>query len=108
MIVENTFLSIPKLASDLSSLLIPFKMTIHQVFDSEAAIQKITTVPILFISGAKDELIPPAHMQKLHEVAKSTRKELKVYPEGGHNNTFESEGYYWDIVAYLNDLFRNQ
>ena len=107
MIVENTFLSIPKLASDLSSLLIPFKSTIHQVFDSETAIQKIT-VPILFISGAKDELIPPAHMQKLYEVAKSTRKDLLVYPEGGHNNTSDSYGYFWNIVKYLNNLFGNQ
>jgi len=40
-----------------------------------------------------DELVPPAHMEKLHELAiKSAFKDFYKVPGGRHNNTFDVGG----------------
>lgn len=77
----------------------PFTYSLHQVFDSETAIKKITA-PILFLSGSDDKLIPPAHMKKLRENAtKSKRTKLLEYPGLGHNDM--SPNYSNDILQFL-------
>ena len=100
MIVENTFLSIPKLASDLSPFLRPFTPSIHQIFDSATAIEKIS-VPILFLSGTDDKLIPPSHMKKLNELAKLSKTTFHEYPNRGHNDTCSAINYFDDITDFL-------
>ena len=47
LIIENTFLSIPRLMPDLSVLLYTFIPIMNQIFDSASDIQRITTL-ILF------------------------------------------------------------
>ncbi len=47
------------------------------------AVQKIETVPILFMHGESDWLIRPHHSEKLFAAAK-TPKELRIIPEAGH------------------------
>ena len=103
LIIENTFLSIPKLASDISPLLRPLIPSIHQIFDSATAIKSIKC-PTLFLSGLKDNLIPPAHMEKLKDLSESTRKDFRTYPESGHNNNFSSKDYFPNIVEFLGSI----
>lgn len=58
LILENTFLSMRKL---IPSVLPPakyFAMLCHQVWASDVAIPTITEVPILFLSGLQDEIVP--------------------------------------------------
>lgn len=58
LILENTFLSMRKL---IPSVLPPakyFTLLCHQVWPSEATLPSITKIPILFLSGLQDEIIP--------------------------------------------------
>eukprot|EP00475_Leptophrys_vorax_P028307 TRINITY_DN4089_c0_g1_i4.p1 TRINITY_DN4089_c0_g1~~TRINITY_DN4089_c0_g1_i4.p1 ORF type:complete len:225 (-),score=61.40 TRINITY_DN4089_c0_g1_i4:64-738(-) len=110
VIVENTFTSIDdmvllmmeKLKFKLIEMFrtpLYFYLTNH--WSSKHLISTIQ-IPILFISGLKDELIPPTQMSKLFELCKSPAKELRTYPEGEHNNTFESAGvaFFEEIVMF--------
>ncbi|KAI8606949.1 Alpha/Beta hydrolase protein, partial [Chytriomyces sp. MP71] len=82
VIVENTFLSLPKLVPTVMPMLkhlVPFLL--HQIWDSEKAIQGIpASVPMLFLSGGKDELIPQRHMIELAKVTRRARQ--ASFPEG--------------------------
>jgi abhydrolase domain-containing protein 13 len=58
LILENTFLSMRKL---IPSVIPPAKyvaMLCHQVWPSDATIPTITEIPILFLSGLLDEIVP--------------------------------------------------
>lgn len=58
LVLENTFLSMRSL---IPSVIPPAKyltMLCHQVWPSESMIPNITEVPILFLSGLQDEIVP--------------------------------------------------
>lgn len=58
LILENTFLSMRKL---IPSVIPPAKyltLLCHQVWPSDSLIPSITKVPILFLSGLQDEIVP--------------------------------------------------
>ncbi|KAF9465466.1 Alpha/Beta hydrolase protein [Collybia nuda] len=115
LILENTFTSLPSLVPHALPLLGPFSFLCHQKWDSASKIHLIpATTPILMLSGARDDLVPKAHMRALWEaVAKrgekktSGGKEYKVglerakymeFKSGGHNDTCVQTGY-WPAVA---------
>lgn len=56
-----------------------------------------TNLPVLFLSGAQDELVPPSHLKQLYELTPAKTKILKSLPEGMHNNTVLQENY-WEYV----------
>lgn len=84
LIVENTFLSLPKLVPHVLPFLGPFLFLLHQKWPSEDRIDAIT-VPSLFLSGRRDELVPPAHMRSLFERSSSQIKEWKEFEAGTHS-----------------------
>ena len=102
LIIENTFLSIPRLMPDLSVLLYTFIPIMNQIFDSASDIQRITT-PILFLSGSADKFIPPAHMIELHEIARRTnpRCTFVTFQNGGHADTSRMPGYFESILRFI-------
>jgi abhydrolase domain-containing protein 13 len=58
LILENTFLSMRKL---IPSIIPPTKyltLLCHQVWPSDSILPTITKVPILFLSGLQDEMVP--------------------------------------------------
>lgn len=58
LILENTFLSIAKMipsALPVAKYLTPL---CHEYWKSEELLPKITTMPILFLSGLQDEIVP--------------------------------------------------
>ncbi len=63
-------------------------------------------IPILFLSGAKDELVPPEHMKTLFELSDSTFKPIRFvsFPNGTHNDTFMQPNYFDVIVDFLKGL----
>ncbi|EJT99519.1 alpha/beta-hydrolase [Dacryopinax primogenitus] len=76
VIVENTFLSIPKLIPTVLPLLSPFSFLCHQIWDSETRIPFIpSTTPMLFLAGKRDELVHPTHMKRLYELACATEED---------------------------------
>lgn len=98
VILENTFLSIPKVIPYVFPALKYFSSMCHEVWNSEEEILKCDpTVPFLFLRGLKDEIVPPAHMKQLFEVCPSNDKKVFEFPLGSHNDTIIQEGY-WAIV----------
>lgn len=76
VIVENTFLSIAELAPAvlplLKALMLPtwvLEKLLRNRWKSSAFVKQID-VPILFLSGLKDEIVPASQMEQLHEIAR--------------------------------------
>ncbi|KAI9314040.1 Alpha/Beta hydrolase protein [Dichotomocladium elegans] len=109
LIVENTFLSLPKLVPHVMPILRYVTFLCHQQWPSEVNIQRIAKTPVLFLSGQRDELIPPSHMQKLYELC-STRKpkDFVKLKAGMHNDTCIQPGYYQAIEEFLKKRVENE
>ncbi|KAG9026359.1 hypothetical protein FRB95_008923 [Tulasnella sp. JGI-2019a] len=82
VIVENTFLSIPELIPSVMPYLSSVSFLCHQHWRSSTSILKIPqTTPMLMISGLQDEVVPPAHMKRLWEIATSKTNAEEVEME---------------------------
>ncbi|KAF1845839.1 alpha/beta-hydrolase [Cucurbitaria berberidis CBS 394.84] len=103
LVLENTFTSIRKLiptAFPPARFLAPL---CHQVWPSEETLPQIT-IPILFLSGLKDEIIPPSHMVKLFQVCRSPDKVWKELPNGSHNDSVAEPRYFQYIEEFLSEF----
>jgi len=58
LILENTFLSMRKLIPSVIPMAKYVTYLCHQVWPSDTVIPQITKVPILFLSGQQDEIVP--------------------------------------------------
>ncbi|KAL5614720.1 hypothetical protein BROUX41_004815 [Berkeleyomyces rouxiae] len=103
MILENTFLSMRKLIPSVIPMAKYISVLCHQVWPSDTLIPKIT-IPILFLSGEQDEIVPPNHMRKLHELAKTPKRVWKSFPGGDHNSSVLEEGYFESISTFVNEI----
>ncbi|KAI9310472.1 Alpha/Beta hydrolase protein [Dichotomocladium elegans] len=102
LIVENTFLSVPKLIPHVVPVLRHFSFLCHQHWSSETRVRRIYKTPVLFLSGTCDELVPPPHMRKLHDqCASSHSKDWVQFPNGMHNDTCMQPGYFTAIGEFL-------
>ncbi|CAG8611374.1 2708_t:CDS:2 [Cetraspora pellucida] len=101
MILENTFLSIPKVIPYVMPQLKYLSFLCHQIWPSETSIQQIVHTPILFLSGARDEIVPPSHMTDLFELSQTKVKEFKRFDNGFHNDTTLQPGYFETISEFL-------
>jgi abhydrolase domain-containing protein 13 len=102
VILENTFTSIRKL---IPSVMPPAKYIAswcHQKWSSDETILKMTNtdIPILFLSGLRDEIVP-SHMMKTLYQSCPTRKTFKTFPDGDHNSTVAEPGYFDAIWQFL-------
>ncbi|KAI0107514.1 alpha/beta-hydrolase [Nemania sp. FL0031] len=103
LILENTFISMRAL---IPSVIPPAKyltMLCHQVWPSESILPSITEVPILFLSGLQDEIVPPFHMRRLYEVATTPTKIWKTLPGGDHNSSVLEDGYFEAISDFISN-----
>lgn len=111
LIIENTFTNVDEMAMVLvcerfrilrclGALRGFFFFFLSSHWPNINLIPKIR-LPILFLSGLKDELIPPAHMRKLYGAATaSTHRMLHEVAEGEHNDTFLQGGsLYYEVVS---------
>ena len=61
-------------------------------WNSEELIKTID-LPILFISGRKDQAIPPAQMDRLYNSAEESKhKDMFKVEDGSHKDTWEKAG----------------
>lgn len=103
VVLENTFLSIRKL---IPSAFPPAKYLAplcHQLWPSEEVMPKIKQFPILFLSGLRDEIVPPSHMAKLFDLCVSKAKVWREFPNGSHNDTVAEPLYF----EYIEDFLRS-
>lgn len=105
LVLENTFLSLPRLIPSALPLLGPFAFLCHQIWDSASALPKIpASTPILMLSGLLDEVVPPSHMTELFHIACGTGRTKGVwrdFPEGSHNNTCVQPGYWTAVEEFI-------
>ena len=105
LILENTFTSISRMVDKLFPFLGNFKSLILRIgWDSLSRIPEIK-VPIHFVCGLQDEIVPAEHVKELFEAAKNA--EFKHYYEvenGMHNDTWFKGGeeYVNRFVGFLN------
>ncbi|KAG0235096.1 hypothetical protein BGW42_005889 [Actinomortierella wolfii] len=105
LIVENTFLSLPKVIPHVLPMISKVAFLCHQIWDSERMIQNIARLPVLFLSGRKDELVPPKHMDTLRQLVDTTGQVVwKEFAEGTHNDTCLKPGYFEAIKDFIDGI----
>lgn len=104
LVLENTFLSMRKLIPHVIPPAKYLTLLCHQVWPSDAFLPSITEVPILFLSGLQDEIVPPSHMRRLFEICQTPTKVWKPLPGGDHNSSVLEEGYFESIEDFISNL----
>lgn len=91
LVLENTFLDIPSL---IPSVLPPakyFTFLCREIWASRSRLPLLSKqVKVLFMAGAKDELVPPAQMKELWSLCRhveGSQKEWHEFEQGTHNDT---------------------
>lgn len=114
LILENTFTSV----LDMAGVLLPFLKWFIGGTDSKGlrilnclvrspwnTIDLIDQVeqPILFLSGSRDEMVPPSHMRRLYEKARRNLRCFFVeFPTGMHMDTWYVGGdRYWQTIHHF-------
>ncbi len=98
MIVESSFTSMSDMAmTDPKYRIFPIDLLIHERFDSIAKVRSLS-IPVLYLHGTADELIPTAMSQRLYEATPS-KKQIVLIPNGGHNNNAST-----NEPLYLNSI----
>jgi pimeloyl-ACP methyl ester carboxylesterase len=104
IVVENTFLSIGDMVDTLMPLVAPLKSLILRMYWDSGKIVGSLTKPVLYFAGARDELVPPAHMKELYKrsVEGGTNRIVHFHevPDGTHNDTWmRGRSLYWTKFA---------
>ncbi|OLY82429.1 Protein bem46 [Smittium mucronatum] len=107
MILENTFTSLPDVVSNIFPPIISLfvKPFLMDTWDSKSRIARISSIPILFLSGLKDTLVPPSHMSALNKIAKTFDKrpvDFVGFENGNHNDTCSQPKYFTVIQTWWN------
>jgi fermentation-respiration switch protein FrsA (DUF1100 family) len=112
VIVENTFLSIPKMVDVVMPYLKLVKSLVLKMnWDNEDLLTRgLRTTPILFLAGDKDELVPHHHMIQLYKLStrgerKTSLSEFYIVKGGRHNDTWMRGGrqYYEKMNAFISN-----
>lgn len=104
VILENTFLSIKKTVPHIFPFLKYFTSFVHQTWDLELLVPLIPAkIPVLLLSGRKDEIVPPSHMDKIFELLKSDDKAMHKFENSKHNDTVMQPGYWVLIQNFIRD-----
>ncbi|MGD9111617.1 MAG: alpha/beta fold hydrolase [Desulfobacterales bacterium] len=86
LIVEAAFTSIADMARRMPQYRIfPIELIVHQRFESVAKVSRLQ-VPVLYIHGTDDKLVPHEMSRELYKRTASF-KQLKFIRGGGHNNS---------------------
>lgn len=117
LMLENTFLSLHKLIPHVLPLLGWASSLCHQKWDSEERLREMIDAAtqdkkakfphVLFLAGAKDELVPPSHMKQLYKMASEAKKSTVVYAKcinGNHVDTVSQREYFPAIANFLKSI----
>ena len=86
LIVEAAFTSIADMARRIPKYRIfPIDLIVHERFDSIEKVGQLQ-IPVLYIHGTDDKLVPSEMSRELYKRTASSRQ-LKLIPGGGHNNS---------------------
>lgn len=101
LLVENTFLSISKMVDQLMPLVATIKFLVLRIGWNSEDIAPTLGVPILYLAGDRDELVPHNQMKKLYELSNKTSLYAKfhIIRNGTHNDSWMRGGSeYFDTM----------
>jgi abhydrolase domain-containing protein 13 len=101
LIVENTFLSVSHMVDHLMPFLRPFKPFVLRIGWKSYQLAPRMDTPTLYLAGARDELVPHAHMEQLAELQRGKGRvvQMHIVPDGTHNETWLQGGpAYWNAI----------
>jgi fermentation-respiration switch protein FrsA (DUF1100 family) len=102
LILENTFVSVPSLVGHLMPLVSSVSAMVTNPFNSLEKAKEINpALPVLFISGGMDELVPPPMMRSLFDACVSKSKKFVVFVEGTHMETWQATGYWASVIQFI-------
>ncbi|NEP45555.1 MAG: alpha/beta hydrolase, partial [Okeania sp. SIO2H7] len=107
LIVQSSFTSMVEQVNTMAKYkLWPINLLLHQRFDSISKVSQLK-MPVFFIHGTDDNLIPPYMSEKLFELAPEP-KELFIVPGADHNNVSAIAGdeYSRRIIAFAQKIFQ--
>jgi uncharacterized protein len=102
LIVESSFTSIADMVHrDPKFAIFPIDLLVHQKFDSINKVRSLT-MPVLYMHGTADIMIPFGMSQQLFDATSSSKK-LVFIPNGGHSNNAEiNRSLYFSSVQRFN------
>lgn len=104
LIVENSFESISAMVDKIYWWLQPIKNLILRIgWDSDQVVPDLK-LPILYITGDDDEIVPYTQTLKMHEISRTAIfKDLLVIKGGRHNTSWyqSKEEYLANINSFL-------
>jgi len=107
IMVENTFLSISKMVDQLMPFLTPIKPLVLTLDWNSGLIAPQIQMPVLYLAGGQDELVPTSHMQTLYKTSARVSRcaKMHVVENGTHNDTWLHGGKaYWEAIRiFLSD-----
>lgn len=106
VILENTFTSLPAVGKKIFQLPCIDRIPDCCLLNRYNSLEKVRTftLPVLFISGLMDNLVPPTMMTQMYENCKSRQKTMIRHPTGSHNSTWTVPRYYDSIIDFLSFL----
>jgi len=76
LIVENTFMSLPRLIPSAMPWIGPFSFLCHQKWESYLKAPKLPQdMPVLMLGGARDDVVPRSQMQELWTIIRNRGRE---------------------------------
>ena len=107
LIVESTFTSIVDVARQKTRYrFFPLNLLVDQKFDSLKKVKHLK-VPVLFIHGLEDSLVPPEMSRILYENTTSPKR-IKFIKGGGHNNSGKVGGKVYERTIREFENFASQ
>lgn len=100
--LEGTFTCMREMVAHLYKefLIFPVNLLLHQKFNSLSKIRSLK-MPVLFIHGTNDSIVP-AHMSQILFAAASEPKKLLLVPQAGHHDVEEFGGeQYFQAMQWL-------
>ncbi|KAL7418130.1 alpha/beta-hydrolase [Mrakia frigida] len=111
LILENTFLSIPSLIPHLIPNLSFLSFLVHQIWPSQDKLALLPAdLPILLLSGEKDEIVPKIQMETLQKLANNRgsgrgkkHTQFKSFAKGTHNDTVAQDQYFQTLHKFVTE-----
>lgn len=101
LIIENTFVSIDRMVDVLLPFLSPVKgLLLKNHYDSSKIVSQLK-VPILYLAGDVDEIVPHSQVLELYEssIKSSSSATLHIIKGGMHNDSWVVGGKaYWNAI----------
>jgi fermentation-respiration switch protein FrsA (DUF1100 family) len=76
------------------------RMTVENDYSPAASIEALAPIPVLFIHGKEDLVVPPHHSQRLYERAREP-KQLWVVPDTGHIQAVRNREFRDRLARFL-------